>query len=1084
ARGGWKDDQLFVDEASVAGEGIEGVGHGSPEGLNAKVDFDPSLLGVVVDELALVGGHASVEGVLRGSMANPLVDAQLQIHDGTLAGRLLGDLQARFHRQGPRLEFNDFTLRGADGELSGNVDITVRHEVPINGAVVCKNIDLQKVLADAGAAVPFGLRLNGDIALHGAFDPLDLGINGNGQTSAVSQTEKPIADWQASTRVAPHRVSIDAKLTQSEGNQATASIAIDKGVFSGEALLAAKDLRPLNALLPTPVGSLAMSGQADAKVTFGASAEHPALHAELTTQDLTVMGSRVPRLGGSIDVARGVLKASSVRVESTNGSLDLAGAVALNSENENDATFTLRNFDTDLFVSFVQSAVGSRLPLNSGFVDGSARLQGKWSRLTAQAILTAKSPRLWSEPLQQIMLSGDVSGNHWRAKLNAVHTGTESLTVDGEGDGNASSQIKVASTPVDLARLLGAGKRGLAGSVVVQGQLSGAAAQLGGHLELSGKDLTIQERSIGDLQVRFDGARGNWQFATDAFYDSLNLRGNFSLLSAKAYSLNGKWAQTELGALIGVDPELRLWSSGNLALNGSLATPAAVSGTIEISTLDLSRDAYHLSAERPIRLRVDHGRVGIEAFDLIAEESHITARGSFTVDGLFDVQAEGAGDMVLLELIGPPVQAARGPFSISASLRHEAGGNWKIAGTATLHSGTFDFGLPVAFTRVEAALRSVGTTVYVDDLSGRAGGGAFNVAGSIDLVRGPNLTWSLDGVSFSASRGFEARLQGKGEVRGAWSNVVVSGGVEVLNALYDRDIGLGDLLDWLRQQLVAMPRGHTASASAVAFDLKIYSDGGVFLDNNVAKGEMWVNLYLGGNAAKPALTGTIGILDGEVNFHGRKFTVTGGSIDFWDPNKINPSLNIAAESRISTTDTDYVVNVTVTGTADKPRILFNADDPSLSQNDVLSLVAFGKTTAQLQRDSTGGVNPASALAIVPTSAVTTPVGQFVGVDQFEVTAAQARDTGAIEPRVTIGKDLTEQLRAVVWTEFGIVARHAVQLEYRVTRRVSLLGSWESETSEGSGAFGGDIKFRFDFRRIPFSLRDTPPAESASSAEHP
>jgi hypothetical protein len=45
----------------------------------------------------------------------------------------------------------------------------------------------------------------------------------------------------------------------------------------------------------------------------------------------------------------------------------------------------------------------------------------------------------------------------------------------------------------------------------------------------------------------------------------------------------------------------------------------------------------------------------------------------------------------------------------------------------------------------------------------------------------------------------------------------------------------------------------------------------------------------------------------------------------------------------------------------------------------------------------------------------------------------------------------------------------VQLEYRMTRRISLLGSWEGQTADQSGAFGGGFKFRYEFRKLPCSL---------------
>src|SRR5207245_566946 len=115
--------------------------------------------------------------------------------------------------------------------------------------------------------------------------------------------------------------------------------------------------------------------------------------------------------------------------------------------------------------------------------------------------------------------------------------------------------------------------------------------------------------------------------------------------------------------------------------------------------------------------------------------------------------------------------------------------------------------------------------------------------------------------------------------------------------------------------------------------------------------------------------------------------------------------------------------------------------------DVLSLVTFGKTTAQVQRES-GGVGVGDVLALLPSEYagdVKTRFRTMFGVDRFEVEPAYIRDTGWIEPSVTIGKDLTERFRALASSSFGVDARHSMQLEYRISRRFSLLGSWESQT---------------------------------------
>jgi hypothetical protein len=140
----------------------------------------------------------------------------------------------------------------------------------------------------------------------------------------------------------------------------------------------------------------------------------------------------------------------------------------------------------------------------------------------------------------------------------------------------------------------------------------------------------------------------------------------------------------------------------------------------------------------------------------------------------------------------------------------------------------------------------------------------------------------------------------------------------------------------------------------------------------------------------------------------------------------------------------------------------------LTQNDLITLVAVGRTAAELQGES-GGVSSIDALALVPTAPVEEQVSALVGIDRFEIDLAQTNSQGDVAPGLTIGKNLTDRLRAAVTTTFDTEARNAVVMEYDLTRRMSLLGQWEADTESEAGAFGAGFRVRYEFRRIPFSI---------------
>ena len=97
------------------------------------------------------------------------------------------------------------------------------------------------------------------------------------------------------------------------------------------------------------------------------------------------------------------------------------------------------------------------------------------------------------------------------------------------------------------------------------------------------------------------------------------------------------------------------------------------------------------------------------------------------------------------------------------------------------------------------------------------------------------------------------------------------------------------------------------------------------------------------------------------------------------------------------------------------------------------------------------------------------------VDRIEIEPAYSRLTGSTEPKLRIGKDMTSALRRTLLGEalrgplqasagssLGAGREQDVTLEYGLTPTVAVLGSWQSDTESGAGAFGGDIKFRRQF----------------------
>jgi autotransporter translocation and assembly factor TamB len=1070
ADGGADAGGLFVNSASVKGERLYASVNATaiPHRHAVAATFDPGVLGVVVDELSVLSGAAQLDGTLTGDLASAVLDGRLRIRDGAIGHHLLGDLDTHVVRKRATLSFDDLRLVGAAGHVSGAVDLTIEKEVPIHGALQWEGVDLERLLTVIGQPLPMSNGVNATTRVDGALDPLDLVVEGSGALLVnPAGTPKTVGEFELGGRIHPHDLDARLEVRQSQRNNVAARVLIDGNKFAGGVSLQAADLAALNAILPRPVRLLALTGQAEAKAEFSGTTEHPAVSGAVTLRNPTVVGTGVSGLRGDFVIAADTLSTKGVTIEAAAGDAQFSGVLALAVAARNDWRLELRDLGMELVLNLVRGLGAVTIPAIEGTLNGTVVCRDPWRQAHAQADLTVRSLRLGHQPIERVELHATTAFPRWTLQLSAVHAANERVAISGSGEGLARVQLAIDSTPLNLATWRAAARRHIAGTVALHGQVAGPPLQLDGALQLSAVGLSIGEHEVGDVGLNATGMGGAWTLKGAAFGASLDLAATLRSGAALPYTLDVTWRDTNIARLMLPDPRVQATTSGVLKLAGSLQALAASSGTLRVTRLEARRDQGYVEAAEPIEVDLEAGHFRIGSLVLAAPGSRLTVAGDGTVAGDVSLDVRGDGDLALLEFIGDPFRAARGQFGVTAQITRTALSGWQVSGQVALRDAVLDLGLPVAFTTINGRFTLAGSSVRIDTLTGRAGGGQFTVGGMVDLNRGPAISWNVQEVALRMPEWLEERLSGQGRVQGTWRQLTVSGDIEVLNALYDRRIELTDLVPWFKEQVAPAPRIE-APATEVHLDLHIHAPDGLFVDNNFAKVEMQANLQIAGTTEHPTLSGTIEILDGEVTFQKRTFTITGGSIEFQNPYRINPLLNITAESRISTPETDYTVSVAVSGTADEPRVQLSVDDPTLTQNDALTLITSGKTMAQLQREG-GGVNVSDLLSLVPTGAVERQLGSLLRVDRFEVESVYQRETGAIAPRVTIGKDLTDRLSVLAASSLRVDAHNSIELEYRVRGRISLLGTWESATTSEAGAFGGGVKFRYEFRTIPLSL---------------
>ena len=158
----------------------------------------------------------------------------------------------------------------------------------------------------------------------------------------------------------------------------------------------------------------------------------------------------------------------------------------------------------------------------------------------------------------------------------------------------------------------------------------------------------------------------------------------------------------------------------------------------------------------------------------------------------------------------------------------------------------------------------------------------------------------------------------------------LTGKVDVREAVWTRRYDVAS-------ELLAAGTPAVAAASlggGVRYDVKVAAPGTLKIDNNLATLQARADLTLQGSYAAPVVLGRAEIDRGRVYFQGNTYVIRRGTIDFTNPQRLDPLFDIEAETRVRS----YNVTLKVNGTLERVYPTLTSDPP-LSTVGILSLLA-------------------------------------------------------------------------------------------------------------------------------------------------
>lgn len=1031
---------------SLAGEEVRG-------GIEWTVFLDP--LFALAPEAGVVRGRGRIVADLTGRRSVPEVSGRLEadgvrIDDVEFSGS--GSLRAR----GRDWELGPAEASIFGGEVSGEARGRLVEGVPFevrgrfrgwDPAVFVRLFGPQTPLRGSwdGTATLKGLLAGDDLSGAGEFTLRDAAAELRGNTSFSVTAEA---------------ADVEGALESPSGDRLRCRYRVNRGRLEGEVEGAAARLEAF-----APFVGLDLAGGGRVRATFSGTADEPILAGEAEGSAVRVEGVALGDLRGPFEISPQGLRSPGFELFGSRARFQ--GQLALTTTQTNDWNARVRDASLHDLVDAARR-VWPWIPTAEGALDGGLQAAGHWSSLRVASRFAATGTRIAGEDIGRV--TGDLTRGDEGWRLDVGVTGEPELRGRIQGgisrEGQLSIRFSASGARLERIQALRSRWPELEGRWELDGVLAGTTDRPEGSASVELSNVRLGEQPLTDARGRLhlDGHQAIVEAGAGQVW---HVTATIAATSPHAYEAQAEWEDLDLGPFLLPGTSLGIVTRGRGGLRGDLRTPLT-EGAAQISRLTIGGERLRLVNRLPIVVRIARGTVEVEETLLESERDRVVFAARIGPDG-GEVRSEAKGDLALLEAVVPAVASARGEFQASLTAQKAASGPWRYRGGASVRRGALDVGFLVGITELAGEVSIEDRRATIREMIGKLGGGEFLAEGEVGLEDGWDVGWAVRDADLGIPEWLDYRASGNGRLEGEMARPKLSGEIEITQAVYDRRIEWAEFLPWFRRQT---QQGGDALAAPVALDLRLFADGGLFVDNNLAQAELGGDLDVKGTVDSLAWSGRLDVLSGGFIFRRRKFQITAGAVQFVESRPLDPDLEFRGEATVATSDGDYEIQVHVGGTAEAPRIQFTADDPSLTENDVLALVTFGRTVSQLQSQGAGiELTEVLALTAGPKAGrVEERIHDFLPVDRIEIQPTFSRTSGGTEPRLTIGKDLTEGLRALVGTGLGSERQQDVTLEYQLTPRISVQGSWESQTRSEAGAFGGDLKFRYAFRRFSqFSL---------------
>jgi len=464
------------------------------------------------------------------------------------------------------------------------------------------------------------------------------------------------------------------------------------------------------------------------------------------------------------------------------------------------------------------------------------------------------------------------------------------------------------------------------------------------------------------------------------------------------------------------------------------------------------KNTIQIGAVQPIHLDYVNGIATLQQTEIRGTGTQLQLRATVPVASKApaSILAEGTMDLRLAQLFDPEI-ASSGLLRFNVN-SYGARTDPNVQGTIRIENANIATGAtPVGLENGNGVITLTSTRAEITSFTGIVGGGQVRAGGGVTYRPAVNFDLALkgNGIRILVPPGVRTGIGMNMALSGSMTNAILRGQINLDELSFTPDFDLSALMGSFGGTASAPPsQGFT---NDLQLSLNVNSPNGINLVSRDLSLNGSANLQVKGTAAEPVALGRVNLNSGDLLFRGNRYLLQSGTIDFVNPVRTEPVLNVG----VNTTIQQYDIAMRFEGPVEKMRTNYTSD-PALPPADIINLLAFGKTSeaAAANPNPPGNLGAESAVASAVSGQVTNRIEKIAGISHLSVDPTLGGNQQNPGATVTIQQRVTGKIFMTFSTDVTSTQREVIQLEYKKSPRLSFSG-----TRDQNGGFAFDTRIR-------------------------